>query len=273
MYTARYFGHKLHLDQNEKLIHYGVTYVLARDGYSGKIVAGALMSVKNNSTIYEQVYRAATLTYGLWEQVRVDLTLYIHEQLRLAGLGITNIVPYRQVSSTHNHIIERIWMEVNHRVTYPIKRVVITMEEQGRINMGSPTVKFCVSTVLQSVSKVGLKRMIEAWNNHLVLRGGIPNQLQTAAYNTSCIHPSEIPEAATAVQQYRQQGGSITDPHPVGEDPLASDLALVQQQQEEWTTRCGMSPEQVFTQLMSGNTQGLEDAIITLIDITNELEV
>ena len=25
MYTARYFGHKLHLDQNGKIIHYGVT--------------------------------------------------------------------------------------------------------------------------------------------------------------------------------------------------------------------------------------------------------
>ena len=47
-YYARYFGHKLHLDQNEKLVHYGVTYVLARDGFSGKIVAGAIMPRKNN---------------------------------------------------------------------------------------------------------------------------------------------------------------------------------------------------------------------------------
>ena len=35
-YVARYFGHKLHFDQNEKLVNYGVTYVMARDGYSGK---------------------------------------------------------------------------------------------------------------------------------------------------------------------------------------------------------------------------------------------
>ena len=174
MYTARYFGHKLHLDQNEKLIHYGVTYVLARDGYSGKIVAGALMSIKNNSIIYEQVYRAATLEYGLWDQVRVDhgkefyLTLYIHEQLRMAGRGATDIMPYMQTASTHNHIIERIWVEVNHRVTYPIKRVVVEMEEQGRINICSPATKYCVSVVLQSICKVGLKRMIEAWNNHHV---------------------------------------------------------------------------------------------------------
>ena len=27
IYLARYFGHKLHMDQNEKLVHYGVTYV------------------------------------------------------------------------------------------------------------------------------------------------------------------------------------------------------------------------------------------------------
>ena len=33
LYYARYFGHKLHLDQNEKLVHYGVMYVLARDGF------------------------------------------------------------------------------------------------------------------------------------------------------------------------------------------------------------------------------------------------
>ena len=25
IYSARYFGHKIHLDQNEKLVHYGVT--------------------------------------------------------------------------------------------------------------------------------------------------------------------------------------------------------------------------------------------------------
>ena len=37
-YLARYYGHKLHLDQNEKLAMFGVTHVLAVDGYSSKIV-------------------------------------------------------------------------------------------------------------------------------------------------------------------------------------------------------------------------------------------
>lgn len=71
-YVACYFSHKLHLDQNEKLVHYGVTYVLARDGFSGKIVGAAIMQHKNNEIIYNEVYRACLNEYGLWDQVRVD---------------------------------------------------------------------------------------------------------------------------------------------------------------------------------------------------------
>ncbi len=39
-----------------KLVHYGVTYVLARDGFSGKIVGTSIMSLKNNEVIYEDVF-------------------------------------------------------------------------------------------------------------------------------------------------------------------------------------------------------------------------
>lgn len=56
-YRADYFGEKLHLDQNEKLVMFGVTYVIAVDGYSSKVVAGAVMPIKNNITIYDWVYR------------------------------------------------------------------------------------------------------------------------------------------------------------------------------------------------------------------------
>ena len=56
-YHAEYMGHKLHMDQNEKLGMFGVTHVVAVDGNSSKIVANATMPVKNNLFIYEQVYR------------------------------------------------------------------------------------------------------------------------------------------------------------------------------------------------------------------------
>ena len=72
VYSARYFGHKMHIDQNEKLIYFGVTYVMACDGFSGKIASGAVMLCKNNLIIYEEVYRAAVLEFGLWDQICVD---------------------------------------------------------------------------------------------------------------------------------------------------------------------------------------------------------
>ena len=46
-YRADYFGHKLHIDQNEKLVMFGVTHICGIDGYSGKIVGFVTMPVKN----------------------------------------------------------------------------------------------------------------------------------------------------------------------------------------------------------------------------------
>lgn len=56
-YHTEYTGHKIHLDQNEKLGMFGVTHVAAVDGYSSKIVANGTMPVKNNQIIYEEVFR------------------------------------------------------------------------------------------------------------------------------------------------------------------------------------------------------------------------
>ena len=90
------------------------------------------------------------------------LTLYVHEQLRTAGRGDADIAPYMQTASTYNHVIERIWVVLNHRVTYPVKRVITTLEEQAKINMDDPATRFGVSTVLSQVCKVGMTRMVEA---------------------------------------------------------------------------------------------------------------
>ncbi|KAF5891855.1 uncharacterized protein DAT39_018441, partial [Clarias magur] len=49
-------GHKLHLDQNEKLVMFGVTHVLAIDGFRKKIVSHSTMPIKNNLSIYEDVF-------------------------------------------------------------------------------------------------------------------------------------------------------------------------------------------------------------------------
>lgn len=55
-YISKYFGHKLHIDQNEKISMFGVTHILAVDGYSGKIMSLVTMPVKNCALIYTHVY-------------------------------------------------------------------------------------------------------------------------------------------------------------------------------------------------------------------------
>ena len=56
-YYAEYFGHKLHVDQNEKLIQFGVTHVAASDGFSGKLLGIITMPIKNNLLIYDELFR------------------------------------------------------------------------------------------------------------------------------------------------------------------------------------------------------------------------
>ena len=56
-YHADYFGHKVHVDQNEKLVMFGVTHICAVDGYSGKIVGFVTMPIKNNVEIYANFFR------------------------------------------------------------------------------------------------------------------------------------------------------------------------------------------------------------------------
>lgn len=92
-YIAQYFGRKLHVDQNEDLVNYGVTYVMAIDGYSGSmfkfirnfslgytrlsmLLLGYIplamnMPIKNCITIYDS-FRTCVEKFGLWDQVVVD---------------------------------------------------------------------------------------------------------------------------------------------------------------------------------------------------------
>ena len=274
IYVARYFGHKLHMDQNEKLSVFGVTCVIARDGYSGMIVASAVMPKKNNILIYEHVYRSAVLNNGLWDQIRVDhgrefyLTLFIHERLR-QNRGNSEISPYVQTTSTQNHIIERIWVELNRRVIYPIKRAIVEIQEIATINMNCPVTMFAVSNVLMQVTEVGMNRMIISWNSHFIPRRGVPNILRSTRFGTTSIDSHVLPSVRSAVSMYTDQGGHLSDPSCVGSDPLQGDVALMQQRESEWLSACDASD--LFSDVLLGNISSLNDAIQLYVTLTLRL--
>lgn len=50
-YRVNHFGEKLHLDQNEKCVMFGITHVVAVDGYSRKIV-GLITIPKKNPIVF-----------------------------------------------------------------------------------------------------------------------------------------------------------------------------------------------------------------------------
>lgn len=64
-YRADHFGEKLHLDQNEKVAMFGVTHVLAVDGYSRKIVGFITVPKKNSAVVYDLLFKPLLLFYGL----------------------------------------------------------------------------------------------------------------------------------------------------------------------------------------------------------------
>ena len=64
--------------------------------------------------------------------------------------------------------IERIWVEVNSRVNYPIKRVLVEMDNNNIINMEDEIDRFCVSSVSSLVASFGVTRVVSAWNEHSI---------------------------------------------------------------------------------------------------------
>ena len=60
------------------------------------------------------------------------------------------------------------WVEVNARVNYPIKAVLVQMEQRDEINMNCNHEKFCVSWFTMHVANIGTTSFVQAWNEHRI---------------------------------------------------------------------------------------------------------
>ena len=59
-------------------------------------------------------------------------------------------------------------MEVNSRVNYPIKTVLIQMEQRDEINLSDNHSKYCTSWFVMRVAQAGTKIFVQAWNEHRI---------------------------------------------------------------------------------------------------------
>ena len=78
-----------------------------------------------------------------------------------------------QSTSTQNHRVERLWVEINQRVNYPIKKILLSLEENGTIDLSCSVTKFCVSYCTINVLAPAL-RISRTTIVYLVQMGGFP---------------------------------------------------------------------------------------------------
>ena len=95
--------------------------------------------MKNNITIYGAIYLPTIQEVGLWDQLWVDhgREFYLVLERLRADHGKLSVAPYRQTASHANHVIEQIWVELNRRVSYPIKQAITAMVARNVIDLDS----------------------------------------------------------------------------------------------------------------------------------------
>ncbi|KTG44478.1 hypothetical protein cypCar_00040036 [Cyprinus carpio] len=270
-YQADYMGQKVHMDQNEKLAMFGVTHVLAIDGFSKKIVAHSTMPIKNNLAIYEDVFRPAVLAYGMWDQVRVDhgkefyLTLFMQELLS-SHRHNQERRPYLQTSSTKNHIVERIWPEVNNHVNYPLKTALTGLVDQEEIDMNDSLVRYCVSNLTGRLCEIGLTRLVESWNAHRIPGKGTPNDLAGRGCPKK-IQQELLPHSAEAADLYSQQlGSSLTRHSTFGVDPFSTEQDKITVENQFAEHYSDMS--ELYSRAVNNDFAPYKQALLCLITTT-----
>lgn len=67
-----------------------------------------------------------------------------------------------------NHIVERIWPEVNSRVNYPLKTALLQLVDQEEIYLNISLVRYCVSNLTGQLCQIGLTGLVESWNAHRI---------------------------------------------------------------------------------------------------------
>jgi len=276
-YRADYFGHKLHIDQNEKLAMYGVTHVVAIDGHSRYVTAGATMYIKNNIIIYDKVYRKSVIEFGLIDQVRVDhgreffLMLGIQEYLSHLRTNQT-ISCYRQTQSKKNLPIERFWCEVNNRINYPLKSILVNMDNNQQFNMDDNIDRFCVSWVARNVAEYGLQNTcIPSWNHHPIAGRGVPLIIRQATNNRiKQVANNAVPSSDEAIMIYRDvYNGRLNESTSYGVDPLANHLELFQSRSNGVNSLYTF--ENIFSSVVNNNSYQMEQAVLYFLSETRRL--
>ena len=266
-YTANHYGHKLHFDQNEKLLQFGVFHAACIDGFSSKIIRHIILHQKNPILLYDKLFVDIVQSEGIWDSVRVDYgtewTVILFAQNLLSDhRQNTSKPPYSQTYSKKNLRIERWWVEVNKRVNYPIKQILMEMNEDGSFPTDGQSRRDAEEFV-RRICSVGVHRLVSSWNAHRIDGRGIPNE---AIPKTGAVPRHEIMSAAQITQLYRHNGGRLTMP---SQESTISDPVLQAARDEAFLANCS-SFEELYTSVISGDVQCFRNSLLHYVRCTSQ---
>ncbi|XP_028448964.1 uncharacterized protein LOC114565241 [Perca flavescens] len=153
---------------------------------------------------------------GPWEGVLP----YMQEKLTSHRYN-TERPTYMQTPSTKNHTIERIWPEIKNRVNYPLKVALVQLVDQEALDMEDSMFKFCVSSLTCQLARLGIDRVVQAWNAHRISGKGIPSYLAREGCPKR-VSTDLLPESSVAADWYEQEVGSLTRVSHFGTNPFQS---------------------------------------------------
>ena len=169
-----------------------------------------------------------------------------------------------------NHMIERFWVEINSRVNYPIKKVLIAMEARDDISLLSPLHKYCISWFTLRVASAGCAIAVRSWNNHSIPTKGTPVRRMNNNNHSARINDSQIPSVESAVASFCSTGGSLTLFPKFGEDPLDGNDELKQIRYEEFY-RVYPDFNAIFHAVVNANHSMFTDGLKYYISLTDRL--
>ena len=215
------------------------------------------------------------ISEGMWEQVRVDhgteFCLLTAMQRHLANLRLQQTrPPVLQTTSTNNHRVERMWVEINQRVNYPVKRILVSMEGAQEIDMSNNVVKFCVSWTTMNVITPALIRFVGSWNNHRIPgpSGGIPNDMVSRQNTITPPGQLSIPSTDEAIRLFTSTGGHLTSESSFGEDPIGAYQHLKELRDRDFRSRYP-SMEAVLENVLHSDGMLFRQSVKYFIDLIN----
>lgn len=102
------------------------------------------------------------------------------------------------------------------------------------------------------------------------MRAHVPVQVMRANNKAKKITPHILPRPQYAAQQYRANGGSITDPDENITDPLCNDTTKIDRRFQSFTKKYP-SFDPIFHNVVNGNKTIFIDALKFFINITYRL--